>query len=375
MAPYSEPIIDLDVHHLWTHPDEVIQYLPKEWHEYAQAYPRRRLIPGYSTVSGVSNRARLIGSVEPGGGTLYETMRRHIDANNTYRCLLTHDSGQYGAQLNTPFGTALCSAVNDWNIDRWLNRDERFYSLVVINPVDPAAAATEIRRVGRHPRIVGVLLAGNQLGRAFGDPLYDPIHAAAADLGLHLVLHFGGTSDRPGAGIAMSGGHAGNSVVKNSQFSQQGMHYLSSFISNGVFERYPSLKVLVLEYGVAWIPYVMFRLDQYYDILRMESQWVKKLPSEYVLEHVKFGTQPLELSPSPKQLSPKQLVQLLQTVDGIEELLCFATDWPHSTADDPNFIGRLLPQAWHRKVFTDNACRFFGWPAPSQTHPLTAVAQ
>ncbi len=55
----------------------------------------------------------------------------------------------------------------------------------------PHEAAEEIRRVGRNPAIVGVFLGGNGLGKSFGHPCYHPIYAAAADMGLPIVIKTG----------------------------------------------------------------------------------------------------------------------------------------------------------------------------------------
>jgi predicted TIM-barrel fold metal-dependent hydrolase len=87
---------------------------------------------------------------------------------------------------------------------------------------------------------------------------------------------------------------------------------------------------------------------------------VKRLPSEYIRSHIRLGTQPIEESPK-----RQQLIDLLQTIDGVEDLLCFASDWPHWTSDDPADTTRLIPKEWHRKVMCDNACDFYGIEKPA----------
>jgi predicted TIM-barrel fold metal-dependent hydrolase len=56
------------------------------------------------------------------------------------------------------------------------------------------------------------------------------------------------------------------------------------------------------------------------------------------------------------------MVQLIESFGG-EELLCFASDYPHWDTDDPTYIAGRLPEKWHQKIFHDNAARFFGWKA------------
>jgi predicted TIM-barrel fold metal-dependent hydrolase len=54
----------------------------------------------------------------------------------------------------------------------------------------------------------------------------------------------------------------------------------------------------------------------------------------------------------------------MATVDGVEDLLCFSSDYPHFSFDDPVYIARVLPERWHRKIFCENACQLYGWGVP-----------
>jgi predicted TIM-barrel fold metal-dependent hydrolase len=146
-----------------------------------------------------------------------------------------------------------------------------------------------------------------------------------------------------------------------SQLTQQAMHYVSSLIVHGVFERFPNLHFAIKEYGVTWLPTVMWRLDQEYETLKRESPWVKRLPSEYIREHIRLSTQPIESSPQSGGTA-----EFLATVPGIEDMLCFSSDFPHYSMDQPGFIARLLPREWHRKVFLENACEMYGWDVPAE---------
>ena len=42
-------------------------------------------------------------------------------------------------------------------------------------------------------------------------------------------------------------------------------------------------------------------------------------------------------------------------------MLCVATDYPHLTFDDPNYIAGLLPHEWHSKIFFENAADLCHW--------------
>ncbi|UUT34700.1 amidohydrolase family protein [Microbacterium elymi] len=125
---------------------------------------------------------------------------------------------------------------------------------------------------------------------------------------------------------------------------------MASFVTQGTFEKFPSLKVMVLETGLAWIPNFFWRLDRFWPEMRAESDWVKRLPSEYLREHVKFSTQPMELTPR-----KEQLVELFESFGGMEDLLCFSSDYPHWDADDPFYVASRLPSEWLPKLFYENA--------------------
>lgn len=372
MSRYEGPIIDVDVHHVWKSSQEVVDYLPQRWREYLSSNPKRALLPVSAAPNLWPNSARLVESFEPGGtrGTDYDILvEKLLDPHNYHRCVLTHDVGHYGAHFNTLFGAAIARAANDWTIERWLARDDRFVTVALVALGDPPEAAKEIRRVGSHPQIVGVCFAGNPLGRPFGDPIYDPIYEAAVEMGLHIGLHVGAV-DRPGVATANVGGPVPPGILKMSLYAQQAMHYISSFIAFGTFERFPQLKVLVKEFGLTWLPGLLWRLDAEYETLRLETPYVKRWPSEYVRDHIKLSTQPIEEGPS-----KRALIQLLETVDGIDDLLCFSSDWPHLSADDPSYAARVFPDAWRRKIFFENACDFFGWDAVAADRRVQSTEQ
>ena len=102
--------------------------------------------------------------------------------------------------------------------------------------------------------------------------------------------------------------------------------------------------------SVAWLPPFAWRLDQVVDELRRESSWVRRLPSEYLREHVRVSTQPIETSPK-----REQLIDALNGLEGIEDMLVFASDYPHWDNDTPTWLARRLPDSWGRKVLHDNA--------------------
>ena len=124
---------------------------------------------------------------------------------------------------------------------------------------------------------------------------------------------------------------------------------LVSLVCEGVFEQFPTLKVVVVEAGFAWVPSVAWRLDAAWKRMRGEVPHLTRPPSQYIREHVWFTTQPADEPERPEDL--RAVIDWL----GWDRLL-FATDYPHWDMDDPAHALKLpLSDAQRRMVFRDNA--------------------
>ena len=125
---------------------------------------------------------------------------------------------------------------------------------------------------------------------------------------------------------------------------------LTSMVSEGVFDQFPTLRVTLLEAGFTWLPAHMWRFDKEWRNLRRLVPWVKRPPSAYIREHVRLSVQPLDAPPDAKTL--------LQVIDqlGSEDMLLYASDYPHQHAADAEsaLLGRL-PDRLARKIRSDNA--------------------
>jgi predicted TIM-barrel fold metal-dependent hydrolase len=110
--------------------------------------------------------------------------------------------------------------------------------------------------------------------------------------------------------------------------SQVYQSQVMSLITEGVFERFPELRVTLIEGGFTWLPSLMWRLDKEWKGLRHNTPWVKRPPSSYMREHMRLTVQPVDAPPDP--------AHLLQIVEQIEsdEMLLFSTDYPHWHFDE-----------------------------------------
>jgi predicted TIM-barrel fold metal-dependent hydrolase len=258
----------------------------------------------------------------------------HAILNGLYH--VSENQGHY------EFMTALASAYNDWQIATWLDREPRLYGSIHVVANDPAAAAREIDRLGDRPQMVQVFLPLDN-DWEYGDPIYRPIFAAAARHQLAIALHEG-SSTRTALGYPRY-------YIQWHTLGppQVGMSQLVSILCNGVFDEFPELKLILLETSVAWVPWLMWRLDEQYKEVRHEIPWVKQLPSEHLQSHVRLSTQPMS------DVKPEHFAKLVEMSES-SRMFMFATDYPHYDADSVgNVLTSALPAVLHRRIRYENA--------------------
>jgi predicted TIM-barrel fold metal-dependent hydrolase len=300
-------------------------------------------------------------------GSDYELLREQLlDAFEVEYAILTGEEILSVSAVPHPqLAAALASAYNRWLVEEWLPRDSRLKGSLVVAPQDARGAVEEIRRHGEHPDIVQVIVSCGSMA-AYGDPRYHRIWATCVELGLPLAMHVG--AEGLGANAAPTAtGYPAYYLEWHTLLPTTAMSHLVSLLVQGVFERFPGFRVAVVEAGVAWLPGVAWRLDANWRALRAETPWVKELPSETLRRCARFTTQPLE-----QPQSAEQLWAVLEATEGLDEMLLFATDYPHWDFDEPEQIARRLPVGWSDRVMSENARSFYGLPE-SSTQPAVEI--
>jgi predicted TIM-barrel fold metal-dependent hydrolase len=251
------------------------------------------------------------------------------------------------------FATAIASAYNEWLADTWLgkhNADGIFKGSITIAHQDPQAAAREIERWAGHPHFVQVMTDSG--ARApFGQRQYYPIYEACDKHGLPFAIHPG--TDGMGINVQPSPGYPTHYIEWHTCLSLAFQAHLVSYLTEGVFERFPGFRIVLVEGGVSWLPALMWRLDQEYKGLRYEVPWLTKKPSEYLRDHVRIASQPLE-----RPDNDQHLLQMLEMLDA-EHILMFSSDYPHWDFDSPKLAFPKLPDALRSRIFYENAKEFY----------------
>lgn len=248
-------------------------------------------------------------------------------------------------------GTEFLHAINQHLLEHWVQLDLRYRLALSVSPYDMSGALAEIERLGDASGVCAVFLpvATNGLGRT----QYFPIYEAAESLGLPLVLHTAGAEGNLMDAHRVAGGLPSTFPERHSLVLQPGQAMLASAIFGGVFERFPKLRLVLTEYGVSWLPSLMWRMDAAWE--RGHGQSLPKPPSAYVSANVRFTTQPLDEPPDLRMLG-----DLLEMCDA-QRTLMFSSDYPHWDTDSPRVIlSQRLPQHLRAPVAYETALECFG---------------
>ncbi len=347
-------IIDCDIHH-YTGMEVLKPYLPRIYLEFMKTYASEG--PSAAGFNGGIG-GRMVDAFPPGGGhagsDLTHMQEHHLNPYNVEYGILTGLG--YGMQSsgNYDYAAAICSAVNDYTIEHWLSQDRRLRGSVFIPKQDPNLSAIEIDRVGGRSDMVQVIVA-NGASKPYGNRFYDPIYEACVRHNLPFTIHVGGE----GAGINASptgAGHVSHYIESRALRSQVMAAHLASFIFDGVFDRFPTLRVVLQESGVFWIPPYLWKLDQDWKALRVQTPWVRKKPSEYFRDNVRVTTQPIEETPR------REIFDNMMESIYANETLMFCSDYPHWDFDSPLLaLPKLDNELWDR-IFYQNAANLYHLP-------------
>jgi predicted TIM-barrel fold metal-dependent hydrolase len=341
-------LIDTDVHEMIGNPFRFLEFVDEPFRSRLHQDNWRGISIPYSwpTTGGLARPD----AIPPGGrraGSDYDLMRRqHLDTYDVRYAVLTGLMYPGEFRVQPDFATAMARAYNNWLIDEWLDRDERFLGSIHVAAQEPHLAAAEIDRIGQHPRMVQVMLPVVSHD-TFGREYYHPVYEAAARNDLAVAFHQGAT-------VATAAGLPPYYIEWHTAICQAWQSQLISLVVGGVFEKLPDLRVAMVESSWTWLPHLMWRFDHNYRSLRREVPWVKRRPSEYIRDHVKFTTQPMELADN-----PAHMYQMFEMV-GSDEFLMFSSDYPHWDFDSPETsLPSSFPADLRQKIMVDNAVKFY----------------
>ena len=348
-------VVDCDIHNQAASLSVLRPYLaegPRRRLERFGSRSRHGLAQGYPYPKATPNAAR-VDAWPPDGGppgsNLGFVRQQHLDtlglAFGILNCL--HGGAN---EIDPALGSAMCRAVNDWQRAEWLEPEPRLRGSIVIPQEHGELAAAEVDRVARElPGFVQALMLVRS-AEPMGSRRYWPIYEACCNHGLPVGVHFGGYGGNPTTSSGWPSfyleDHTGMSVAFQAQ--------LCSLVFEGALDRFPDLRIVFIEGGLAWLPSLVWRMERLYDELGDEVGHLRHRPADYVRRQVWVTTQPVE--------EPDEPAHLLTVLDRIgHDRLLFATDYPHWDYDDPaRAFPVTLPDALAERVFRTNARELYG---------------
>lgn len=245
------------------------------------------------------------------------------------------------------FNAALCRAYNNWLASYCSTNAARLKAVAALPLRSVEESIREARRAVTELGAVALVLPVNVLGKNPDDPSLFPLYETAVDLDVPVTFHAGGgrfAEDRFTDAYA---------IAHTVAFPMDILFGLTTVLCGGVLERFPKLRVAMLEAGCGFLPYFLERLDEHFEKRRGEMP-IERRPSEQFAEGRCF------VSCEPEE---KTLAFVTESL-GHESIL-YASDYPHWDCEFPNSVSAIaqrdeLDEAAKRAILHDNARRLFG---------------
>ena len=244
-------------------------------------------------------------------------------------------------------------AYNRWMIERFCAQDSRLMFFPYLPMRSPEMALRIVREFAGREGVAGFLVTSVRF-QPVHDNSYMRLYAEIEESGLPIAFHAGPTWDDQWMRTMnrFLSVHALSFVHCN-------MVHMTNWVINGLPERFPRLKVIWVESGLAWVPYLMQRLDHEYLKRTSEAPLLKKLPSDYMRE-MYYSSQPMESD-------NRNLLESTMSAIHAETQLLYASDWPHWDFDPPASIFTLdfLSDEAKRNILGLNAARVLNLDVPA----------
>ena len=211
---------------------------------------------------------------------------------------------------------AYCRAYNRWIAGFCRHSGGRLVPIAHLSLGDPEAAATELRRAVREGCRGAFVVPFTITRKAHGDPAHDPVFAAAQDLDVPIAIH---PSFEPFALRSQRFENAHRLPLLAAVTAAEGVrHAFTTLFDHAVFERFPGLRVVLLESGGGWIGHWLDRLDGVFEATFLGNRSaLKTRPSELFRRQCFISCDPDE-----------RTIPALMRLYG-EDRFFWASDYPH----------------------------------------------
>jgi hypothetical protein len=281
-----------------------------------------------------------------------ELGRRWMDAMSVdYACLFPTLLLSVGLHPSTEMEVELCFSYNYWLTEKALPEAEgRLYSMLSLPISDPDEALRQVEKFGGCKNVTGFMVtAARTLPIHHNSNM--KVFRAIEERGLALAFHSAINIGEP-----VFKGLNRFASVHALGFPFYNILHMTNWVTNGLGERFPQLPVIWIEGGLAWVPFLMQRLDHEFMLRSSEYPLLKKPPSDYMRE-MYYASQPLE------RVDMEALACTFRMVKA-ETQLMYASDYPHWDFDLPSTIYDLpfLSEKAKHNILGGTAARLFKLP-------------
>ena len=252
--------------------------------------------------------------------------------------------------MDTDFAAAMARADNDWLYDFCQKDPSRLIGAGMISPYSMDDAVSEARRCAEQLGFRAVLLRANPLVKhQWQSDYYEPLWNALEALNLSLGFHESTTTGKNQVGELLDANFMLRRVYAQ-PFEQ--MLALGCSCAGGVFARHPKLRVAFFEANCSWLPWLLWRLDEAWEL--DGDVWapdVKMKLSDYLKRHCVVSIESDEVIAN----------NVIEQVGNGH--LVFSTDYPHVDLRYPeavnHFLRLPLSDADKRKILWDNCASYY----------------
>jgi predicted TIM-barrel fold metal-dependent hydrolase len=357
-------IVDVDAHHYENEcMDDILPYIENEVIRQlalaSRAKGRGSLVPnmavGFQDMGGRITRYPLRSSekVEKGGKMRdVQLGHRWMDAMSVdYSCLFPTLMLAIGLHPDSEMEVELCWAYNRWLTEKAIpESDGRFYSMLSLPLSEPDAAMRQIETFAGRKGVAGFMITSVR-GQPVHHNRHMKVYRALEERGLPLSFH---SAINPMEPVFKSLNRF--AAVHGLGFPFYNILHVTNWVTNGIGERFPKLPVIWIEGGLAWVPFLMQRLDHEFMLRPSEFPLLKKKPSDYMRDMF-YASQPMETV-------DMQALECTFRMINAETQLLYASDYPHWDFDLPSSIYDLpfLTEKAKHNILGGTAARLFKLP-------------
>jgi predicted TIM-barrel fold metal-dependent hydrolase len=356
-------IVDVDAHHYENeHMSEILPFMENEVLKQVtlggRSTTRRSIMPSQAgftqDMGGRVTRYPMRASekTEPDRHRDIQLGERWMDAMSVdYSCLFPTGMLNIGMHPQKEMEVELCWAYNRWLTEKVLPESNgRFFSMLCIPFSDPDASLRHVETFGDRKGVGGFMVTTVR-NLQVNDNAYMKVYRAMEERGLVLSFHSGPNWNEPvfrACNRFLS--------VHALGFSFYNILHCTNWVINGMGERFPNLPVVWIEAGLAWVPFLMQRLDHEYMMRPSEAPLLKKKPSDYMRDMF-YSSQPMEVQ-------DYEAIETTFRMINAETQLLYSSDYPHWDFDLPSTIWDLpfLSEKAKHNILGGTAARLFKLP-------------